>query len=120
MNISVLGAGAWGTAIACLLRGEEHSITLWGASAERLERLRRTRENDAHLPGIRIPADLSLTSDFSEAIGGADLVVAAIPSEAFRGVCSNLKEFAGPIVSLTKGIEYGTGLTMSGVVREVS
>lgn len=115
MRICVLGAGAWGTALARLLQpGNE--VTLWGHHPERLEEVRRTRRNERYLPGIDLPAELKCESDLSRATDGAEVVVVAVPSKAFREVTRQLAEFEGVIVSVTKGIEYDTGHTMCGVL----
>lgn len=118
MNITVLGAGAWGTALARLLRQGDHRITLWGHIPEWLDEIRQAGRNDRFLPGIALPGDLVLEPDIRRAIAGAECVLVAVPSQPFREVTRHLATFAGPIVSVTKGIEYDTGLTMSGVLAQ--
>ena len=117
MNITVLGAGAWGTALARLLHQGEQTVTLWGHDAAQLEELRRTGRNARHLPGVALPRDWTLEPDLAAAVRGAACVVVAVPSKAFRAVTSALAEFEGVAVSVTKGIEHDTGLTMCGVLR---
>ncbi len=118
MNITVLGAGAWGTALAALLQRGGQAVTLWGHDAGRVEELRRSRRNERYLPGVDLPAALLVESDLSRAISGAEFIVAAVPSKAFREVTRQLSAFAGVVVSVTKGIEHETGLTMCGVLAE--
>jgi glycerol-3-phosphate dehydrogenase (NAD(P)+) len=120
MNITILGAGAWGTALAKLLHTGQHNITLWGHEPDYLEQMRRTQRNDTFLPGIELPADWNYEPDARRSVAGADLVVAAVPSRPFREVTACLEEFPGPVVTVTKGIEYDTGLTMSGVLAETA
>jgi glycerol-3-phosphate dehydrogenase (NAD(P)+) len=120
MKITVLGAGAWGTALAKLLQQGEHAVTLWGHDAGRLEDLRRNGRNERYLPGIELPRALLLEADLSRAIDGAEFIVAAVPSKAFRDVTRHLAAFGGIAVSVTKGIEHETGLTMCGVLAQTA
>jgi glycerol-3-phosphate dehydrogenase (NAD(P)+) len=120
MKISVLGAGAWGTALARLLQQGPNQVTLWGHTPVWIEEIRQTRRNERFLRGIELPRELELESDFAAAIADAECIVVAVPSQHFRAVASRLNEFAGTIVSVTKGIEYDTGLTMCGVLAETA
>lgn len=118
MRITVIGAGAWGTALARLLHQGKNQITLWGHVAEWLEEIRATGRNDRFLPGIDLPRDLRLEPELRRAVAGAECVVVAVPSQPFREVTRSLADYSGIIVSVTKGIEYDTGLTMCGVLAE--
>ena len=118
MKITVLGAGAWGTALARLLHQPDKPVTLWGHNPDRLEEVRRTGRNERYLPGIDLPRDLSLESDLSRAVDGAKCLVVAVPSKGFREVTRPLAQYAGIVISVTKGIEHGTGLTMCGILAE--
>ena len=120
MNITVLGAGAWGTALARLLHDGGHAVTLWGHDAARLEEIGKTRRNERYLPGIELPSGLKFESDLGKSFTGAECVVIAVPSKAFRDVARFLKDFSSAIVSVTKGIERQTGLTMCGILDEVA
>jgi glycerol-3-phosphate dehydrogenase (NAD(P)+) len=117
MNVSVLGAGGWGTALAKLASEAKHRVTIWGHDPGHLEDLRQTGSNERYLPGVRLPAELTLENQISRAVATADCVIVAIPSKAFREVTGHLSRFRGVTVSVTKGIEYDTGLTMSGILR---
>ena len=117
MNITVLGAGAWGTALARMLAARDHAVTLWDFFPETLEGIRRTNRNERYLPGIELPASLQVEPDAVKAAAQAELIVVASVSKAFRAVTKHLADFDGIIVSVTKGIEYETGLTMSGVLQ---
>jgi glycerol-3-phosphate dehydrogenase (NAD(P)+) len=116
MKVTVLGAGGWGTALAKLLADAPHPVTLWGHNSEHLEELARTGFNQRYLPGIPLPNNWILESDLARAVAGAGCVVVAVPSRAFREVTECLGDFRGIAVSVTKGIEYDRGLTMSGVL----
>ena len=118
MNITVLGAGAWGTALARLLCDPKNHVTLWGHDAAHLGELQKSLRNERYLPGIELPRDLKLEANLSSAIAGADIIVLAVPSKAFRKVSAALGHFTGIAVSVTKGIEHQSGLTMSGVLAE--
>ena len=120
MKITVLGAGAWGTALARLLIQGDHQVTLWGHVADWLDEIRQAGRNERFLPGIDLPRQLLLQSDLPRAIAGAECIVVAVPSQPFRQVTSQLAGFSGPIVSVTKGIEYDTGLTMCGVLAQTA
>ena len=120
MKITVLGAGAWGTALARLLQTGGNVVTLWGHAPAHLEDLRRSGRNERYLPGIELPPELRLEPDLSRAISGAEWVVAAVPSKSFREVTRSLQHFSGIVVSVTKGIEHQTGLTMCGVLAETA
>lgn len=118
MNITILGAGAWGTALGRLLAQDAHAVTLWDFFPATLDDIQRTGRNERYLPGIELPGGLDLEPELSRALRDADCVVVAIVSKAFREVTRALAPFAGLVVSVTKGIEFDSGLTMSGVLRE--
>jgi glycerol-3-phosphate dehydrogenase (NAD(P)+) len=120
MKITVLGAGAWGTALARLLHLGTHKVTLWGHVPAWVDEIRQTKRNERFLPGIELPNGLTLETDISQAVEGCECVVVAVPSQPFREVTSRLKGFNGTIVSVTKGIEYDTGLTMCGVLAQTA
>jgi len=120
MKIAVLGAGAWGTALASLLQKAGNNVTLWGHNPAWLEEIRRSGRNERFLPGIELATQLGFESDLKQATAGAECVVMAVPSKGFREVSAALADYNGRIVSVTKGIEYETGLTMCGILDEVS
>lgn len=120
MKITVLGAGAWGTALARLLAQAGHSVTLWDYFPETLTQIARTGYNTCYLPDIPLPKELILEPEVDRAWRGADCVVVAVVSKAFRQVTQHLAGFTGPVLTVTKGIEAGTGLTMSGVLAETA
>jgi glycerol-3-phosphate dehydrogenase (NAD(P)+) len=122
MKITIIGDGGWGTAISLLLHANGHSITLWGPFEAYLKEIRSTGENVRYLKGIKLPTDLIWTSDPSDAMRGAELVVLAIPSKFYADVC---KKFAGliapttPVVSLTKGLCEATHCRMSELAKKI-
>ena len=119
MNITVLGSGGWGTAAALLLHNNGHAVTLWSHDAKKAEALAQSRENPL-LSGVRIPEHISVTNDLN-CLKNAELVVFASPSFALRGIAKQTAPYIAPdtiLVSLTKGIEEGTHLRMSEIIRE--
>ena len=119
MRITVLGAGAWGTALAKILQENGNAVTLWDKDADLLAQIQRGK-NEKYLPSIKLPNDWKTEVDFKKSIGGAECVVLAIPSQAFREVSEKLKGHPGIFVSVTKGIEFETGETMSRILREIA
>ena len=119
---AILGAGAWGTALAWLWGKNGRPISLWGHNGPRIARMRKTRENSNYLPGIKLPPSVDVTSDLRNC-AGADLIVFVTPSIALREIAARLrKSIANPDVvflSCTKGIEHLTGMRMSQILGEV-
>ncbi|HEX9389955.1 MAG TPA: NAD(P)H-dependent glycerol-3-phosphate dehydrogenase [Usitatibacteraceae bacterium] len=110
MNITVIGAGAWGTALAIAL-SEKHALTLWGRDAKQLEGAARSRINARALPGITLPAALNVEGDFAQALAGADLALIATTTsglgEAARAV--HARQAKLPIIWACKGFDRVTG-----------
>ena len=120
--VTLFGAGSWGTALAVHLARADRDVTLWGRRAERVEQIRRSRENPPYLPGIRIPDSVRVTADLDEAAEASSLWAVAVPSQHLRAVAETLRPHTRPeglVVSLAKGIENDTLMTMSQVLREV-
>lgn len=120
MNVTVLGAGGWGTALGRLLSQGDQAVTLWGHDPSHLEEMEKTRCNARYLPGLDLPAKWKLEKDLSRAVTDADCVVVAVPSKAFRTVTQRLSDFTGLVVSVTKGLEHDTGLTMCGILKQTA
>jgi glycerol-3-phosphate dehydrogenase (NAD(P)+) len=117
MKATVIGAGAWGTALANLLCQNGHAVSLWGHDPAHLAEVRQTGRNELYLPGIRLPPELRCEPDLQAAAAGSECLVVAVPSRFLRDVAARLSWFRGIAVSVTKGIEDETGLTMSGILR---
>jgi len=125
--ITVLGAGAWGTAVAIALAAR-HDVLLWGRNPEQMAASEAARENTTYLRGCPLPDALRLTADFDAALahvtaapaGSTPLLIAACPVAGLRPLLQQLKHQAIPnIVWLCKGFEYDTGLLPHQVVRAV-
>ena len=121
-RIAVLGAGAWGTALALSLeRHGGHELSLWAHSPAHAEVLSRAGENSRYLPGFALPSTLRITTDLPDAIGGADTILCVTPSQALRAVMEAIAPHLTPgqvLLSASKGIEETTFLRMSQIMLE--
>jgi glycerol-3-phosphate dehydrogenase (NAD(P)+) len=120
MNITVLGAGAWGTALAISLAAN-HRITLWGRDAGQIETMRGTRGNQRYLPGAMLPDTLNLSANLSDALAVADLAIIAVPTGALRPILQQIAQLPNRfgIVWLCKGFEADTSKLPHQVAAEV-
>ena len=119
MKTAVIGAGAWGTALACQLRRNGHDVSLWFRDPEKAELAQRSRTNP-RLKNITLPDGLLCTAD-PKCVEGCALVVIAAPSFPIRAVCRTVAPYLdrnAVMVSVTKGIEEGTLLRMSQIVAQ--
>ena len=117
MNVAVIGAGAWGTALAKVLQENGHAVTLWARDKTLLRELASGR-NERYLPGVPLPSNWTCEGDLVRAAENKDCIVLAIPSKVFRDIAAQLAHSRAVLISVTKGIEYDTGKTMCGVLRE--
>ena len=122
-QVSVLGAGAWGTAVAIAL-AHRHDVLLWGRNSAALQAMGAARENPDYLPGHAFPAGLNVAAGFDAALAHAagpdGLLIAACPVAGLRPLLEQLKPHAvSHVVWLCKGFEYGTGLLPHQIMREV-
>ena len=122
-KVTVLGAGAWGTAVAIAL-AQRHDVVLWGRNSAALQAMGEARDNTEYLPGHPFPERLRVEPGFDAALAhaaGADgLLIAACPVAGLRPLLEQLKPHAvSHVVWLCKGFEYGTGLLPHQIVREV-
>ena len=119
-KLTVVGAGAWGTTLAALA-SERVPTTLWARERSVVDEVCSHHQNTAFLPGFALPAQLGATGDLAAAVGGADVVVVAVPSPYVRGVLSEAWvaiDSHALVVSVTKGLEGGTGKRMTEVITE--
>jgi glycerol-3-phosphate dehydrogenase (NAD(P)+) len=117
----VVGAGAWGTALAKVLTDGGHDVRIWSYEPEVAESINERHENP-YLAGIELPSALRADADLGRAVGGADLVVSVSPSQVVRAVMGEAAAHIGPkaqIVSASKGVEHGTLRRMDEVLTEV-
>jgi len=120
-NTAIIGAGGWGTALAGLWAKNGRQIVIWGHNADRIARMQKTRENSDYLPGLELPDSVHITSELSHC-SAVDLIVLATPSKALRNIAADLAKAIGAspavLLSCTKGIEHGTGMRMTEILRE--
>ncbi len=120
-RIAIFGAGGMGTALALLFSKSAQDVRLWSRDPEHAGPFARTRVNERHLPGIVVPESIRITSDGLEAADCADLIVAAIPSSYLRATLAGLAPVlpvGAPVLSVVKGIEYGTLARPSQIIAD--
>jgi len=121
-DISVIGAGSWGTAISVLLANKGMSVKLWARDKELVEKIKDTRENSDYLPGTVLADNILVSSDMEYCCSEGKTIVIASPSHAMRDMCRQIKQFVSKeqiLVSLSKGIENVTLLRMSEIIKEL-
>jgi glycerol-3-phosphate dehydrogenase (NAD(P)+) len=118
---AVLGAGAWGTALAKVLAEKGDEVRIWSRRADLCVPINEQHENTRYLPGIKLPPRIEATHDLARAVEGANIVVFVVPSHATREVARLVAPHLGPnipIVSATKGIENDSLMFMDEVLAE--
>ncbi|OZG64552.1 glycerol-3-phosphate acyltransferase [Bifidobacterium hapali] len=122
MNITVLGAGAWGTAFGQVLADAGNNVTMWAIEPEIVEGIRDHHHNGVRLPSVaKLPDNMTATGDRAEAVKDAEIVVVAIAAQFARVALAEFKNLipqTAIVVSLMKGIERTTSKRMDQVVRE--
>ncbi len=121
MKCAVIGAGAWGTALANLLAENGHPTLVWAYEADVSHAINEHHENQRFLPGIQLQPDLRATSDRETAVREAELIIYATPSHVLRDIASSAKQWVTPgatLVVATKGIERTSLALMTDVVSE--
>jgi len=122
MTVAVVGGGSWGTALALHLGRNGQDVRLWVREPELAQLIGDTGENPWFLPGTPLPKTVSATAKLEEAVAGADLVVAAVPSEFFGGVlqhAAGLLAEGAPVVSATKGLDPQRHARMTELLLEL-
>ncbi len=120
-NVSVIGAGSWGTALALVLHKNGHQVTVWSIMEDEIQMLKDKREHLDKLPGVKLPDDMEFTTDLEGSVKGRDMLVLAVPSPFTRSTSAKLKEYveAGQlIVNVAKGIEEATLMTLTEIISE--
>lgn len=109
MNLTVLGAGAWGTALAAS-QAAAHAVTLWARNPAHVAEMAATRRNSRYLPDIPLPDSIRFESDLQQALHRADLLLAVVPSAGLRGLLGDLAHLAPgvPVIWACKGFEAGS------------
>ena len=111
-GVGVIGAGAWGTALAQLLASDgNHAVRLWARSPGLAQEINQTRANPRYLPGVALHPGVVATSDLGE-LSGLGVLLLVTPAQAAGAVLAQLPDFAGDLVLCAKGIEAGSGRLM--------
>ncbi len=121
MRVAVVGAGSWGTTVACLA-SRNCSTMLWARRPEVAKEISEAHSNERYLPGFELPRGLGASADLEEVVRDADVLVVAVPSHGFREAILALTPYVRPwipVVSLTKGLEEGSLLRMTEIVEEL-
>lgn len=121
LEVAVVGAGSWGTTVASIT-ARNAPVVLWGRDAAMVKEINASHSNEKYLPGAILNQALRATTDIGAAVGQADVVVVAIPSQSFRAVLSEVKPHIRPwvpVISLSKGLELATGKRMTEIVNEL-
>lgn len=120
-NISIIGAGSWGMALAVLLHGNGHRLTVWSALPQEVEELSVSREQKDKLPGVKLPEDIRVTGELKEAVCGNEVLVLAVPSIYVRSTAKEMAPFVTKgqiVVCVAKGIEEESLKILTDVIRE--
>lgn len=122
MKVTVIGSGSWGTALAIVLARANHDVKLWAREKEICYGINNFHENKEYLPGVTLADSIRATTDLEESLKDRDMVVMATPSHTVREVAGRIKPMLNGdelIISVSKGIENDTLMTMSQVLTEV-
>jgi glycerol-3-phosphate dehydrogenase (NAD(P)+) len=122
MDVAVIGAGSWGTALAKTLADNGNNVWLWGRAEDQVEKIQAARVNEQYLPGAKFPPSLTVTGDMNLAVRNRPFVVSVVPSHVVRDVMGKVGKVMPPdaaVVSASKGIENESLATMDEVLKEV-
>jgi len=120
MKIAILGAGAWGTALAIALSGR-HGVSLWARDPAQAAAIGTARKNVRYLPEVALPDALAVSGDLDTALSGAELIILAATVEGLRPLAGALfaRDSGTPFIWLCKGFEEGTGCLAHEIVQSV-
>lgn len=120
-TVTVLGAGAWGTTLACMQAQQGRQVRLWARRPGFAEQLARDRENREYLPGATFPDGVTPSGDLAQALDQSRVVIVAVPSHGVRAIAERAQEHlavAALVVCATKGLERPSGMRMSQVLQQ--
>jgi glycerol-3-phosphate dehydrogenase (NAD(P)+) len=121
--IAVIGAGSWGTTLACLLAEKDYDVSLWAFEREIVETINNTGTNSVYLPGVQLPESLKVTCDLAEAAKKSRFILNVVPTQFTRSVFKSALPYIpgdAVIISASKGIEQGTLLTGSSILKTIT
>jgi glycerol-3-phosphate dehydrogenase (NAD(P)+) len=121
--IAVIGAGSWGTTLACLLAEKEYDVSLWAFEKDLVETIYNTGFNSVYLPDVKLPANLKVTDDIEKAVKKSRYVLNVVPTQFTRSVFKEALKYIpenAVIISASKGIENGTLMTVSSILKQIT
>ncbi len=121
-NIGVIGAGAWGTALAIAAAQAGRSVSLWARERDLVAKMQNTAENTMYLPGVKLPAGIAVTGDIA-GTAKADALLLVVPAQHLRTSLSDIARHAAkgtPLVLCAKGIEKSTGELLTEILSEAA
>jgi glycerol-3-phosphate dehydrogenase (NAD(P)+) len=120
-RVGIIGGGAFGTAMACVVARSGHEVTLWAREPEVVADVNATRTNPHFLPGASLPPGIEATGELAAATRGRDFILMAVPAQHLRGIAAQMRDGMAPgvpVVACSKGIERGTCALMPEVIAE--
>lgn len=120
-DISVIGAGSWGIALALLLHNNGHKVNVWSIMEDEIAMLKEKREHVDKLPGVKLPQEMTFTTDLESSVTGKDLLVLAVPSPFTRSTSRSMCPYVAEgqlIVNVAKGVEEHTCMTLSQIIEQ--
>jgi glycerol-3-phosphate dehydrogenase (NAD(P)+) len=121
-EITVLGAGSYGTALAFCLARNGHRTLMWGRDADHIHAMAESRSNEKYLPGFIFPESLALEADLSKALQASNNILLVVPSHAFADTLTSIKPYLtknSRIAWATKGLDHQTGRLLQDVARDI-
>ncbi|MCR4902645.1 MAG: NAD(P)H-dependent glycerol-3-phosphate dehydrogenase [Butyrivibrio sp.] len=125
-SIGIVGAGSWGMALAYLLAGNGHNVTVWSRNEKNVNRFNEEHENKEKLPGVVLPESVKFTTSMEETVSDKNIIVIVVPSAHMRDICEQMKPFLSNdlnnkqvIVNCSKGIEEDSLMIMTDVILDV-
>ena len=120
-KISLIGAGSWGTALSKIVSDNGHEVTVWSIVEDEIRMLEREHEHKDKLPGVKLPENIVYTTDLKTAVENQDVCIIAVPSPFIRSTAQKMKPYISKgqkIVSVAKGVEEHTLMTMSEIIEQ--
>ena len=121
LKVGLLGGGSWGTTVGSLVARNAPAV-LWARDVATVDEINTRHTNEKYLPGARLNENLRATKHIEEAVANVDVVIVGVPSQGFRSAVEMIRDHIRPwvpVISLTKGLEAGTGKRMTQIVEEV-
>ena len=121
--IAVIGAGSWGTTLACLLAEKRYDISLWAYEKEIVDEINGSRVNSIYLSDVILPVNLKATNNIGDAVKQAHYILNVVPTQFTRSIFKEAEKYISKdavIISASKGIEQGTLLTVSAILKDIT